>query len=164
MPVQQRQLHQDTQLDDRQENTVTLSPIYIRHRPVMRSHIYKSLASAVFFGLILSLLSCFIIEKYNGFPHFNQILVVYLFIFGFPAIFTFFSGWATQYRRLSFLTGALLGFIYISSIFTTRYFQTGTFYSQDFWLYLLPVTIGGAFFASLGASVRWHVEHPKMRK
>jgi hypothetical protein len=162
---QQRQFSQDTQQDTKykeiQEDMVPASPIYVRHRPVTRSHIQKSLASAAFFGVVLSLLSCFIIEKRSGFPYIEQFLFTYLFIFGFPVLFTLLSGWATQYRRLSFLTGALFGFTYICGLIAVRYFQTGTVYSHEFWLCLLPLTIGGAFFASLGASIRWHVEHPK---
>jgi uncharacterized membrane protein len=162
MSVQQRKRPSEAQdIQETQEDAIAPPLKAIRHRPVTRSHIQKSLVSAVVFGIVLSVLACFVIERRDGFPHSSSLLAIYILVFGFPTIFTFLSGWATQYRRLSFLTGALFGLVYLCGIITVRYFQTGTIYSHEFWLYILPLTIGGAFFASLGASIRWHVEHPK---
>jgi hypothetical protein len=123
----------------------------VRYRKVPRAHIYKSLLSAAFFGAVLSGMVIFRLNR----PSYD-LLSIYLLVFALPAVFAFLLGWISQYRRLAFLVGTLLGFTF----FLVNVFAFGF---SSLFIYLLPITIGGAFFATLGASMRSRIEYPRQK-
>jgi hypothetical protein len=132
-----------------------------QYRKVTRVEIYKALASSVFYATVVSLLMMYIVNGSRSPINSNEMR--YLAAFGFPALFSFLFGWATRYRRLAFLTGTLFGFSYLCGVMTIAYIQYNVTSMRDFWYYILPLTIGGAFFATLGASIRARVEYPRQK-